>query len=242
MSLDSIVKVTISKQTSTPTRAGLGLGAFVSEGAVFEGYIKAYSSITEVNADVDAGLLDADAQTAAQRYFGQDNAPPRMYIIKKGADLDHIQLITFDGEFVTANSIALKVDGVEIGPVAFDTDSDTTLGNLATAIAAEAGVDTAVADTGANSITVTGAAINVEVVLSDLAVTGGAAQPAGVISLVQYPDEVQTYVESISRAQQVIDDWYGLAIESKALADQEAVADAIAPLTKLFFRRVFCYC
>jgi len=233
MSLDSIVKVTISKQTKTPSRAGFGEGAFVSEGAVFAELIKPYADIDEINDDVAAGLLDSEVQTAAQRYFGQDNAPPKLWVIKKGADRAHVQRITFAGDFVTGNTVNIDVDAATINEP-FDTDSDTTLTNLAASIQAEAGVTTAVADTASRSILVTGAAVNTEVLLENLSVTGGASQTTGSIALVTQYDEVKTYTESIQRAQDVDDSWYGLTIESKANADQEAVADYTEPLTKFF--------
>ncbi len=233
MSLDSIVRVTISTQTSAPTRTGFGDGAFVSEGAVFNELIKQYADINEVNADVTAGLLDATAQTAAQRYFGQANASPRMYVIKKGADRVHVQLITFAGDFVTGNTVNIDVDGETINE-AFDTTSDLTLANLAASIQAKAGVATAVEDTVARTILVTGANINAEVLLENLSVTGGASQTTGEISLVSAEDEEKTYVESITRAQVVNNDWYGLAIESKDKVEQEPVADSIEPQVKFF--------
>ena len=235
MSLDSIVKVTISKQTSVPTRAGFGEGAFVAEGAKFQPFIKAYGDIDEVNADVTAGFLNATAQTAAQRYFGQDNAPPKLYIIKKGASLVHIQTLTFSGEFVAGNSISIVVNGGAPIVTAFITDSDTTLAAVATALAAHAAIDTAVANPATNSILITGLVVNTLVTLTAIAVTGGASQPTGASVTSQYPDITKTYVESLVRAQLVNDDFYAVTIQSKANADQEAVADAVQPLTKLFF-------
>lgn len=233
MSLDSIVTVTITRQTKTPSRAGFGTGAFVSEGAVFQELIKEYEDIDAVNADVTAGWLDADAQTAAQRYFGQTNAPEKLYIIKKGADRAHVQEIVFEGAFVVDNSISIDIDGTPV-VTPWNTDTDTTLQDIATNIALEAGVATAVADTDARSILVTGASVNTEVLIENIVVTLGASQTTGSVTLIAYFDEVQTYVESITRAQLVNDDWYGLCIESKDKVEQEPVADAIEPLTKFF--------
>ena len=234
MSLDSIVNVTISRQTQTPTRRGFGTGAYVSATAVFEPLIKEYADIDEVNADVTLGLLGSGDQTAAQRYFGQTNAPTALYIIKKGVDRAHVQTLSFDAEFVTGNTINITVDAGTPIAEAFDTDSDTTLGNLATSIAAEAGVATAVADTGTNSILITGAAVNTEVALTAISVTGGASQANAAVTLEVFYDEVQTYVESITRSQAVNNDWYGLCIDVKTKTEQEAVADSIEPQTKFF--------
>ena len=234
MSLNSIVKVTISKQTTTPTRAGFGFGAFVSEGAVFTELIKIYADISEVNTDVTAGLLDTTAQVAAQRYFGQANSPTRLYVIKKGADRVHVQSLEFSGEFVTGNVINLTINAGTPIAEPFLTDSDITLTNLAATIQADADVATAVADTATNKILITGATNNLEVAITALSVTGGASQPTPSVVLITAQDEVQTYVQSITRSQVVNDDWYMLAIQSKTKTDQEPVADAIEPLTKAF--------
>jgi hypothetical protein len=230
-SLDSIVSVQITRETSVPTRQGFGEGAFVSEDAVFEELIKIYTSNTYVQNDDLAG---AETKKAATLYFSQEVRPPKFYVIKKGRDLEHIQVITFAGEFITGNSIDIDVDGATV-TTPFNSDSDTTLTDMASNIQGEAGVGTAVANTTDNTITVTGAAVNDEVLLENLEVTGGAAQTTGVISLSQMYDEVKTYVESITRAQLVNDDWYALAIQSKDKAEQEPVADYVETVTKLFF-------
>lgn len=233
MSLDSIVSVQISRETSVPTRTGFGTGAFVSEDAVFEPFIKSYASLTEVASDSLAG---AETVKAATLYFSQEIRPEKLYVIKKGADLPHIQVITFAGEFVTANSIDIDVDGATVN-TPFDTDSDTTLANIASNLAGEAAVGTAVEDTAANTITVTGAVVNDNVLIENILVSGGASQTTGSVATTQYQDETQTYVESITRAQNLSggDDWYALAIQSKDKAEQEPVSDYIQALTKLFF-------
>lgn len=233
MSLDSIVSVTITRETKIPSQQGFGTGAFVSETAGFQERVKLYASATEISEDSFAG---ATTLAFGNKYFGQTIRPEALYVIKKGEDLDHIQTITFDADFVTGNSIALDVDGNSIGPVPFDTDHATTIGNLATAIAAEAGVDTAVVGGPSNRvITVTGANVNTLVVLANLAVTGGASQAAGTIATTQWPDESLTYVESLTDAEDINNEWYAIAIESRLAADILAVQAYTEPRTKIFF-------
>lgn len=233
-SLDKVVIVNITRATKVPTRQGFGKGAFVSEGAVFPELVRAYSSTDAVNEDFALGLVDQRVVDAANKHFSQAEKTTEFFVIKKGADRAHVQLITFVGDFVTGNIINMNVNAAPVGPVNFITDTDTTLAALATAIQGEAGVATAVANSATRSILVTGAAVNVEVVLTTPVVTGGAAQTTGAISLVTYFDEVQTYVESITRARAVNDDWYIIMIQSKDKANQEPVADYIEPLIKLF--------
>ncbi|QIG74767.1 tail sheath protein [Rhizobium phage RHph_I42] len=97
--------------------------------------------------------------------------------------------ITFSGPFVTGNTINMTINGVALAPVAFATDSDTTLQALATAIAANPDVLNVVVDTviGAvnndRSMVVTAKAPgNDTLALTAPVVTGGASQPIGVVN------------------------------------------------------------
>jgi hypothetical protein len=95
-------------------------------------------------------------------------------------DKDIIYL-DIDAELVASNSIAGNINGDAITPVVFTTDNDTTMGLLATEIASQADVATAVAsDNGAvgydNRITITAAAVDTAVLLTSFAVTLGASQ------------------------------------------------------------------
>jgi len=233
--LDTVIKVNITRQTKVPTRAGFGTAAFVSEGSTFQGVIKSYADVDAVQVDLTLGLVDAEVVQAATVHFSQNLKTAKFWVIKKGADLAHIQLITFAGAFVADNVINMDVNGNAIGPVAFITDTDTTLAAVATAIQGEAGVASAVINTTDRTILVTGAAVNTEVLLEDLEVTAGLSQTTGAITLTQYFDEVQTYIESIVRARLVDDTWYVLTIQSRDKAEQEPVADYIEAQFKTFF-------
>lgn len=230
--ISSIVNVQISRQTRAPSRVGFGTGAFVSNDAVFQENIKKYATLAEVNEDSLAG---ADAKRAAASYFGQTLAPAAFYIIKKGRDLPHVQTLTFDADFVAGNTIDLDINTVAITQVPFDTDHPTTIANLATQIQASAAVATATVNASNNrQIIITGATNNQLVALANLVVAGGASQPAGTIATTQYPDEVQTLTETITRAQNDDDDWYAIGIYSRVEADVLEVAAIINAQLKLF--------
>lgn len=91
------------------------------------------------------------------------------------------QTITFSAEFVTANVINLKIDGVAMTPITFvDTHA-----NMMTAIAAQILLDFPQIDTctkAGNVITITGANIGVDFIVSDVIVTLGATRPTAVIA------------------------------------------------------------
>ncbi|MBU6428198.1 MAG: hypothetical protein KGR26_04260 [Cyanobacteria bacterium REEB65] len=85
--------------------------------------------------------------------------------------------LALSGPFVAGNLVALDVNGAPIAPVAFTIDDPTTLAALADAIAAMPGVESA---------TVQGGVIVVQnprsVALTNVAITGGAAQPTATVT------------------------------------------------------------
>lgn len=96
-------------------------------------------------------------------------------------DKDVIYL-DIDAQFVASNVIAGTINGDAITPVNYSTDSDTTMGLLATEIASHADVATAVpSDPGGagydTRLTITAAAVDTPILLTSFAVTGGASQP-----------------------------------------------------------------
>lgn len=232
-SLNNIVSVAISRLTSTPSRAGFGTGAFLSEDAGFENRTKVYSSLAEVTADDFAG---ADTELAAAAYFGQQLAPPKLTVIKEKSAVVQIMTMTFDADFVASNSILSTVDDVALTPVVFTTDQATTLAAVAAELQGDASITTATA-TGAREITIT-FADNVAHTLS-VAVTLGASQATGTIATTQYPDEAGTLTETLSEAIDRDNDWYALGIYSRLDADITEVSDYLQGIgsanPKLFF-------
>ena len=87
--------------------------------------------------------------------------------------------LVFAGDFVSLNVINLKVNGVAISPVTFDTDHDTTAALLVDAIAALDGVDCTLDSSDANNRTFLIEARNTDVAVTDVVVTLGAGQTTG---------------------------------------------------------------
>lgn len=98
----------------------------------------------------------------------------------------HVFTIDGDADFVTGNSIDLTIDGVPVTTTPFNSDHSTTLADLATNIQAHARVSVATV-TGARQITVTAEPFDVLLVITALAVTGGATQAALTTSIVVDP-------------------------------------------------------
>lgn len=126
--------------------------------------------------------LDVDIKRAAN--FIQ--ARRKIYITSsQNADIispeAHVLTIDFDIDFVTANLIDLTIDGIPVTQTPFDTNQTTTINNLAANILAHTSVATATV-TGARQITVTSSILDVLLVITALAVTGGASQAVGVVT------------------------------------------------------------
>lgn len=103
-----------------------------------------------------------------------------------------VQTLTFDADLVTANSFTMTVDGVSIGAVPFNTDNNTTLDDIATAIAGQTNVFRAVR-TNTRTIEITSDSYE-EIVLAGAIVTGGATQAGAVFAeTVEQRDEIKRY-------------------------------------------------
>lgn len=211
-SLDSIINVTISRDTQVPTQQGFGLGNFLSNTAVFQERILEYGSLAEVEADPLAG---ADTVIYAEKYFGQKKRPTGLFVTKKGRDLGTIQTLTFSGVLVTGNTAHASVNGVAVSEP-FTTDSPTTIAAFAALIAAQPHVTSAVV-TGF-TILVTGA-VGFPIVMTAMSVTGGASQPTLTTVVSQYEDSVATITASMVAAENVNNDWYAVSGYSHADAD-----------------------
>lgn len=89
--------------------------------------------------------------------------------------------IVFDADFVTGNLIDGTVNTVAWTQVPFDTDHDTTMDNLVTAITALAGVEAALDSGDANNRTVFIRTMGLDNTTT-VTVTGGASQPGDTIT------------------------------------------------------------
>jgi len=91
-------------------------------------------------------------------------------------------VVVLDADLVTSNSIAVSVNGVALTPIVFAVDHDTTMLAIATAIALQPNIDTAVVSD-ANNRTITVIADQGQVATVDsFVVTLGASQAGAVIT------------------------------------------------------------
>ena len=140
---------------------------------------------TATEAGIRSGLVLMDEVRAAALNINDTDVavgdlPPHSFeaaiVPATGFNLGMDATLTFSGDLVTGNSIAITIDAVPIAgsPIAFLTDNATTMGLIAAALEAEDLVYRAESD-GGNVITIQGATRDDFVVAA--VVTGGASQP-----------------------------------------------------------------
>lgn len=91
--------------------------------------------------------------------------------------------LLFDADFVTSNTIDLKVNGVAIAQVTFATDHDTTAGLVRDAIAALTGVTCILDPLDANNRTFLIETDGVIIAVTDVVVAAGASQAGSTVTL-----------------------------------------------------------
>lgn len=155
--------------------------------------------------------------------------------------------LTFSEAFVASNSITGKVNG-ETFTVAYNTDNDATLGDVATALIALNSVSTAIVlDAGTaqanRSIVLFANAGNNRLVLADLAVTGGTTQPTGTFGLSGQTFKLLTFSAALVTSNVVAASINGTAISPVTFSvDNDttvaAVATALAGISGVGFASV----
>ena len=204
--LDNVIKVTISRETQTVSRAGFGVPAIISEfstaktSPVFVRH-RFYASLTEMTAD---GWVTFDREyKAAQIIFNQSPKVPRIMIGRQDsgdadltASLTEIQAaeqdwyafmiiatktakLLFDADFITGNLIDITINGVAVTQVPFNTDQATTMGDIETQIEADI-ANSAVTVSAARELTIT--ITDTTPSISSVVVTGGASQAGSSIT------------------------------------------------------------
>lgn len=208
MPLSDIVNVQITRDTQTVSEAGFGLLMILGTHKRFNDRIRFYSNIQAVGNDFIPTDLE---YIAAQEAFSQNLSPEQIAIGRRTVDSASIvvetamspfnytttingsditvpstptaqnSIATMSGNFVAGNSIAITLNGTPLTPIPFNTDQITTMNDIATALEANAAVDS-VSITGSNLVINVFGKPNVSAIINSLVVTGGASQPTATIS------------------------------------------------------------
>ena len=232
-SIKSIVDVQITRDTTVPSRAGFGTGAFVSSTASFSTATKSYASVTEVEEDATAG---ADTLVFAGFYFGQSLAPTKLTVIKEGTGSAQISTLVFDAALITDNVINVYLDGAALADVTetYAVSNADTLTAIAAALQLLPAITTAVSD-GTDTLTIIWADNFGH--RANVFVTDGVSQAEAVHAVTTA--HVTDIVAGLSAAEAYDNDWYGVAQYSRLDADILATAAWVQGRTntnpKLFF-------
>lgn len=189
---------------------------------------------TDLDQYIVGQLADGSIKEAVSRFAEQDIEYGRGLVVGSDAG-NNVKNVTnskavldFDADFVTGNTIDLKVNGVAIAQVPFDTDQATTKANLITAID---NLDNILAEDGgarAIDITIVDGLSNAEI--TDVVVAGGASQ-AGFTITVSSLDTIVEGIALLRHGEPLIvggDDAYRTDDQVTALRKGTVICEAIA--------------
>lgn len=221
MSLDQIVNVQISRQTTPVARASFGLGMFLGAHKRFTSRIQQYTS---VQAMLDAGFSSTDSEViAAQKYFGQELTPTSLFIGRRAAD-DNTTL-TFTAAAQAGVVYSLTING--------EVATYTSTG-VETAAAVAAAFETA------NGAVFTAAGVTFD----DTAADGTAVMAPAVAStpysltseqnIVIAASYTETLTDALAAVRAENDSFYGVMCYSHQTADILEVAAAVEAMKKVY--------
>lgn len=226
MPLSDIVNVQITRDTQAVSEAGFGLLMILGTHKRFNDRIRFYSNIQAVGNDFIPTDLE---YIAAQEAFSQTLSPEQIAIGRRTVDSATIlvetamspfnytttinstnvtisstptaqnSIVTMSGNFVTGNSIAITLNGTPLAPIPFNTDQITTMNDIATALEANAAVDS-VSITGSNLVINVFGKPNVSAIINSFVVTGGASQPTAAITTPVQPVSPETIAQAMVAA------------------------------------------
>lgn len=223
MSLEDIVNVQITRQTTAVSRVGFGTVLILTPEANFPERIRFYSSIDSVDDDL-AGGSAALAYLAAVSLLSQSPRPTRVAI---GNQIG-TKTVTDDAGTYTSGSITATINGGTPIVEAYDTDKDTTLTNLAASIQAETDVLTAVYSSVAHTIIITPAATKMVGVVMDL------SSIVGTMTMAVSATGTEDPTDALDAIKLIDNNWYGIVSVSHVVADVQDIAAWTETQTKIF--------
>lgn len=229
--LSSIVNVSITRDTRAVSKAGFGVVLILGDQAPWGDRIREYADVADMLTD---GFSSSDPEyLAGTAIMAQSPSPTTFKVGNRGTDVVQVQTLTFADEFVTDNTIDMNINETAITQVPFNTTHDQTMTDLATEIQGHADVATAVVTGGAGSkvITITAATAGIPVVITNIAVFGGASQTTGV-TVDTTPNH--GIPEDLTEISEIDDDWYGLILTSRDKDEVITTARFVETQRKIF--------
>lgn len=223
MGLQEIVNVSITRETKPVTQQGFSTLLILGSNANFATRTQTF---TEVDASLAAAICGGSNSAEYKAVVDAFAQSPRLVSVKIG-HLRGTKTITDNAGTWTDGTAKVTVNGVEAS-AAFNIDKDTSMTALAAAIAALASVDTAVYSSGDHTIVITPNTGYVLGVTSDL--TG----ITGTMTFTLTATGTEDWSGALDAITLYDDDWYGLVITSRTLADQQDVAGWVETKKKIF--------
>lgn len=230
MSLDDLVTITISRETTAVSRAGFGYGLILGVHLKTMNRVDWYSKSTWSTAMIADGYATTDAiYLAVQRYFAQSPSPTQVAVGRIQADRIDVTIDTA----TDSQDYGIEIESVTPGTPTdhvIDSGVGASVSSIATALAgainggAEAGNVTATPVAGVVQIVLDGSDPMV-VTLTDNAAKMTLGAPAGTV------EDADTALAAIALADQ---DWYGLMMVDRTQAQVELVAAWVESNGKLF--------
>jgi hypothetical protein len=216
-----IVNVSISRESINISRVGFSTVLILGGDANFTERLQYFSDLPSLALALHGGSASL-IYKAAQAVFGQSPKVSQVAIGHRGANV----VITENAGTYTAGTITGLVNGHAIS-VAYHTDKATTLADLATAIAAVDGINTAVYS--APTLTIipdTGTVMSISLVVTAV---------VGTMTIAFTAVETEDSATALDAIQAYDFNWYGVISTSRATADVEAIAAWVEATPMKFF-------
>jgi len=220
MSLDTIVNLTITKETETPSQVGFATMLILGDNLNVNSRTQVFTDLTSVALAITGGTTSLEYK-AAQAAFSQN---PRVTQIIIGHRQGQ-KINTYTGTF-TAGSIKTTVNGILI-TTAWATDKDTTL--TAHAAAIQAGVTdvlTAVYGTGVLTLTPKTGKL--------LAATNDLSLVTGTLTVVLSSTGTEGFDAALDAIKLINNDWYALVCTNHVSANVQTIAAWIEANKKVY--------
>ena len=220
MSLQDIVNVSISLQTTAVSRAGFGTPIFIGAHRWFTERVRSYTSLTAAAVDLPEGSDELAAVTSA---FSQDVSPSTIKVGRRDVDL-----LTYTPDAVTAIGEVFEITVVGTDDVAIAASFTTTTGS-------ETATDVVTALTAALS-GIVGVTVGGTTTLTLAEATPGTPFAVTKITkLTQAATVTETAGATLTAIEAVDTDFYFIAANDHTEAFVLAMAAAVEARSKIYF-------
>lgn len=242
MAIAEIVNVTIAEVQSGTTLEGFNTPAILAAAADTTPTNYTDDSIRAKLYNLDADGLDAIsdewgsgsvALDMATQMAAQEEHPDSVYILRRGAAVATVKLITMSGVVASGQTVAVTINGVAFSAL-YATSSDATMTALALAIQTGAnGVATAAYNTGVITVTATA---EYPLSVGTAVATGSGALPT-FVTTTSVPGRTAADDLTDAIAEDDTNGWYALVSGDTSKGVQLALAEAVESTEKFYWLR-----